>query len=149
MKATMAGCIFGLFVFLVVFGVSLLVFVMYQYAKKKNQENSKTYFESDTYYSYKAKTVSPLLNHEYRFKIIKDIITKQYKCFVLKTPEVRGAGSSDYEPHLWYNEKNEKWICWTGKIENKDQAKTLCRKWADCTQQYIDTGIPAPGFSKK
>lgn len=96
---------------------------------------------------YSAKTKLPYKEHSYRFNIKK--VGNEYRCYIAYTPDYRGRFISDYTPHIYHDaEKGKIFICWTGKIIYPEQAKTLCRNWADATQTYIDTGIPAPGFEK-
>ena len=101
---------------------------------------------SECIYVYHASTDAPLLDHKYKFNIRK--VAGQYRCYVVKKPSYRGRDLSHYTPHCWVDNSNNRYICWTGKIMSVSQAKSLCRKWGDATQQFIDSGIPAPGFER-
>lgn len=100
-------------------------------------------------YEYKAQTSCPSMDHLYIFDIRKES-DNLYKCYIRRTPSYRGRDISNYIPHVWYNKTtNERWVCWTGSIRYPEQAKTLCRKWADATQVFIDTGNPLPAFVRR
>ena len=100
-------------------------------------------------YEYQAQTSCPSKDHLYTFDIRKES-DNLYKCYICRTPSYRGRDTSNYMPHIWYNKTtNKRWICWTGSIKYPEQAKTLCRKWADATQVFIDTGKPLPAFVRR
>ena len=91
-------------------------------------------------YEYLAKTLFRALDHRYIFMIEK--VGNVYKCYIERTPDFRGRSKTKYQDHYWIEIcTNRKYICWTGKIKHPEQAKTLCRNWADATQQFIDTGF--------
>ena len=99
-------------------------------------------------YSYKAKTKYADKDHTYRFSVKR--VKGSYMCYIDDTPSYRGRDTSHYMPHYWIEDGTERhYICWTGKIKFPEQAKTLCRNWSNATQQFIGTGIPAPGFRKE
>lgn len=101
----------------------------------------------DFTYSYSAKTSCSGHDHSYNFyvKRFKD----GYRCYIERTPSFRGRDTSHYMPHYWVEQGSGRhYICWTGKIKYPEQAKTLCQNWSDATQQFIDTGHPAPGFER-
>ena len=99
-------------------------------------------------YTYNAATIYSLQDHKYNFVIKKS--HGEYKCYIQRIPSFRNRDTSKYMPHFWTENKTGKmYICWTGKIVYPKQAKTLCRNWADATQQFIDTGRPAAGFERK
>ncbi len=103
---------------------------------------------SEFCFEYSAKTNTKILDHSYKFRIKKS--NDEYKCYIERTPSFRGRSTAKYNPHYWIERGTKKhYICWTGKIQYAEQAKTLCRNWADATQKFIDTGIPAPGFERK
>jgi len=96
-------------------------------------------------YSCDAKTKYGSKDHTYRFFVKR--VDGSYRCYIEGTPSFRGRDTSHYMPHYWVEQGTERhYICWTGKIKHPEQAKTLCRNWSDATQQFIDTGVPAPGF---
>lgn len=98
-------------------------------------------------YSYSAKTRDEMQDHNYIFLIRR--IKGEYRCYIERTPSFRGRDTSHYMPHYWVEQGTDRhYICWTGRIRYLEQAKTLCRNWSDATQQFIDTGIPAPGFER-
>lgn len=100
------------------------------------------------YFSYNANTSNWLEDNYYQFHIKR--IGKEYRCYIECTPPFRGRDTSNYTPHYWVEPDTDRhYICWTGKIAYPEQAKTLCRNWADATQQFIDTGKPAPGFERE
>ena len=100
-------------------------------------------------YDYQAKTSCPSKDHFYTFEVKKDS-KNLYKCYICRTPSFRGRDTSNYMPHVWHDRSTgERWVCWTGKIKYPEQAKTLCRKWADATQVFIDTGKPLPQFERR
>ena len=96
-------------------------------------------------YSYEAETVDDTLDHYYLFSVEK--VKNGYLCYIERIPSFRGRSTSRYMYHI-IKEKHTKryYICWTGEIRYHEQAETLCRNWANATQQFIDTGVPAPGF---
>ena len=124
---------------LIVILVSLCEQVYTLYAKKERRHIR------GRFYVYFAKTKYPLLDHLYSFRI--RFVAGQYRCYVVKQPEYRGRDLSHYMPHCW-EEQNARYICWTGEIKKIPQAKTLCRMFANATQQFIDTGVPASGFER-
>ncbi len=96
-------------------------------------------------YSYSAKTIFPSQDHSYQFGIKR--VGRGYRCYIEYTPSFRGRNTSNYMPHyLTESFTGKKYVCWTGRIKYIEQARTLCRNWADATQTFIDTGVPAPGF---
>ena len=98
-------------------------------------------------YTYSAKTKNYNLDHRYMFRMRK--MPDGYRCYIERTPSFRNRDTSKYMPHYWVERgTNKQFICWTGKIKYPEQAKTLCRNWSDATQQFIDTGKPAPGFER-
>jgi len=98
-------------------------------------------------FRYSAKTKFEDKDHAYKFNIKKT--DSGYKCYIEQTPSFRGRSTINYTPHYWSEALTGKcYICWTGKIKYPEQAKTLCRNWADATQLFIDTGKPAPGFGR-
>lgn len=98
-------------------------------------------------YDYYAKTQYSDQDHHYRFTVQR--IDAEYRCYIESTPSFRNRDTSHYLPHYWIEEGTKRhFICWTGKIKYPEQAKTLCRNWSDATQQFIDTGNPAPGFKE-
>ena len=98
-------------------------------------------------YSYSAKTRYGMQDHNYNFSVRR--VSGEYRCYIERTPSFRGRDTSHYMPHYWVEQgTNRHYICWTGKIKYPEQAKTLCRNWSDATQQFIDTGVPAPGFER-
>lgn len=104
------------------------------------------YVEEEFAYRYDAKT-SQYGDHEYRFFV--RWVDNGYRCYIDRVPSFRGRDTSHYMPHYWEEEyTNRHFICWTGTIRYPEQAKTLCRNWANATQQFIDTGIPAEGFER-
>ena len=99
-------------------------------------------------YAFQAKTKDVRLDHSYRFYMKK--VNRQYRCYIERTPSFRNRDTSRYIPHYYIeNGTGRIFICWTGKIHFRSQARTLCRNWANATQQFIDTGIPAPGFGRR
>ena len=104
------------------------------------------YVEEEFAYRYDALT-SQYGDHEYRFFV--RWVDNGYRCYIDRVPSFRGRDTSHYMPHYWEEEyTNRHFICWTGTIRYPEQAKTLCRNWANATQQFIDTGIPAEGFER-
>ncbi|MCH5314748.1 MAG: hypothetical protein J1E81_02450 [Eubacterium sp.] len=102
---------------------------------------------SEFNYNYYAVTNAAALDHQYKFFVKK--VGNGYRCYIRRTPSYRGRDTSNYLPHYWVENKTDKhYICWTGEIKYPEQAKTLCRNWADATQKFIDTGVPAPGFKR-
>lgn len=100
-------------------------------------------------FDYSATTSFPSKDHYYSFDIRKES-DNAYKCYICRTPSFRGRDTSNYMPHFWYNKVTDgRWICWTGIIKYPEQAKTLCRKWTDATQVFIDTGKPLPEFVRR
>ena len=98
-------------------------------------------------YVYSARTNQFYQDHRYCFTIRK--VHGEYRCYIDRTPSFRGRSTANYTPHYWVEERTKKrFICWTGKIRYPAQAKTLCQRWSDATQQFIDTGRPAPGFER-
>lgn len=99
-------------------------------------------------YDYAANTIYCSKDHNYSFLIQYE--DGGYKCYIENVPSFRGRDTSQYTAHYW-TEKNtgRNYICWTSKIKHPEQAKTLCRNWSDATQQFIDTGVPAPGFERQ
>ncbi len=99
-------------------------------------------------YEYYARTKQYSLDHKYKFCVRK--CSDGYRCYIERTPSFRNRDTSKYMAHYWIEKgTNRHYVCWTGKIKYPEQAKTLCRNWSDATQQFIDTGIPAPGFERK
>lgn len=99
-------------------------------------------------YNYVANTIYRNEDHYYSFLI--QYSDGGYKCYIENIPSFRGRDTSQYTAHYWTEKiSGRNWICWTGKIKHPEQAKTLCRNWSDATQQFIDTGIPAPGFERQ
>ncbi len=97
------------------------------------------------HYEYSAKTTTPGLDHNYKFSLEK--INTGYRCYIERYPSFRGRDTSGYQYHILTETISKRsYVCWTGRVEYLEQAKTLCRNWADATQKFIDTGIPAPGF---
>ncbi len=97
-------------------------------------------------YCYNAKSSRRSKDNFYSFRIKR--FMGEYRCYLDRIPSFKGRDMKHYQPHLW-EENGKYYICWTGKIQYPEQAKTLCRKWSDATQQFIDTGKPAPGFEKR
>lgn len=96
-------------------------------------------------YAYNANTTSHNLDHSFLFSLEK--VDSGYRCYIERIPSFRGRDTSNYQYHtLREKSSNRLYVCWTGNIKYIEQAKTLCRNWADATQKFIDTGIPAPGF---
>lgn len=101
----------------------------------------------DFAYTYSAKTRYGSLDHNFNFFVKR--VKGGYLCYIERTPSFRGRDTSNYMPHYWVEQgTNRHYICWTGTIKYPEQAKTLCRNWSDATQQFIDTGTPAPGFER-
>lgn len=104
------------------------------------------YVEEEFYYDYLAKSNG---NKDHKYKFLVKWVDDGYRCYIEKTPSFVGRDTSHYMPHYWEeNGTGRHYICWTGKIQYSEQAKTLCRNWADATQQFIDTGKPAKGFER-
>ena len=98
-------------------------------------------------FNYSANTNATAKDHSYGFYVKK--MTCGYRCYIEKTPSFRGRDTSHYMPHyLVENRTGKHYVCWTGNITYSEQAKTLCRNWANATQKFIDTGVPAPGFER-
>ena len=98
-------------------------------------------------YEYNAKTLFIALDHKYLFTVEK--LDREYRCYIERSPDFRGRSKANYQDHCWRERSsNRRYICWTGKIKYAEQAKTLCRNWADATQQFIDTGVPLPAFRR-
>lgn len=98
-------------------------------------------------YNYSAKTNLITQDHSYQFAVKKK--SDGYRCYIEKVPAFRGRDTSNYMPHYLVEKITGRYyICWTGKMRYSEQAKTLCRNWADATQKFIDTGEPAPGFGR-
>lgn len=98
-------------------------------------------------FNYSASTQISNKDHTYKFNVVK--LDSGYRCYIEQTPSFRGRSTKNYMPHYWVeNSTGKHYICWTGKITYAEQAKTLCRNWADATQKFIDTGKPAPGFER-
>ncbi len=125
---------------LIIFLVICVVYTIHRIKLVEDTESDPMQF----YYSYYANTRYALDDHMYRFDVRK--VRGKYRCYILRTPEFRGRNTSHYLPH-YLTDGNEHYICWTGAIIYPEQAKTLCKNWADATQQFIDTGVPAAGFS--
>lgn len=97
------------------------------------------------HYEYNAKTKNPSLDHSFKFSLEK--IDSCYRCYIECIPSFRGRDTSNYQYHILTDSlSNRPYICWTGRVVYAEQAKKLSRNWADATQKFIDTGIPAPGF---
>lgn len=104
------------------------------------------YVEEEFTYNYSARTTQ-YGDHNYHFYI--RLVNNGYRCYIDYVPSFRGRDTSNYMPHYLEEEyTNKRYICWTGSITYPEQAKTLCRNWADATQKFIDTGIPAKGFER-
>jgi len=98
-------------------------------------------------YEYSATTVCPSLDHKYLFSLEK--CSDGYRCYIERIPSFRGRSTSNYQYHTYVESSSKRhYVCWTGKVKYFEQAKTLCRNWANATQQFIDTGVPAPGFER-
>lgn len=98
-------------------------------------------------YEYNPTSVYPSLDHKFIFSIEK--MSGGYRCYIERIPSFRGRSTNNYQYHtLRDNTSKRLYICWTGNIKYFEQAKTLCRNWADATQKFIDTGVPAPGFGR-
>lgn len=96
-------------------------------------------------YEYSPVSKYPSLDHKYSFSIVK--IGGGYRCYIDRIPSFRGRSTAHYQYHfLSESGSHRRYICWTGVINSIEKAKTLCRNWADATQQFIDTGVPAKGF---
>lgn len=96
-------------------------------------------------YEYYPTTIYNSLDHKFIFSIEK--LSSGYRCYVKYMPSFRGRKTTNYQYHLLPDSERH-YVCWTGKIKYSEQAKKLCRNWADATQQFIDTGVPAPGFER-
>lgn len=102
---------------------------------------------ADFTFNYSASTKYSTQDHSYKFHIKR--IGNEYRCYIERTPSFRGRSTANYMPHYWVeNGTGKHYVCWTGKIKYSEQAKTLCRNWANATQTFIDTGKPAPGFER-
>ncbi len=102
---------------------------------------------NDFIFNYSAKTKYATKDHSYKFRVKR--VGSGYRCYIEHAPSFRGRSTANYMPHYWVETGTDKhYVCWTGKIQYAEQAKTLCRNWADATQIFIDTGIPAPGFER-
>lgn len=98
-------------------------------------------------FDYSAKTKYASQDHTYKFRVKK--VDSDYRCYIERTPSFRGRTTDNYLPHYWIeNATGNHYVCWTGTIKYPEQAKTLCRNWADATQIFIDTGVPIPEFRK-
>lgn len=104
------------------------------------------YVEDEFFYDYYAKSSE---KNDCKYKFFIKWVDNGYRCYIERTPSFRGRDTTNYMPHYWEeNSTRRHYICWTGKLQYSEQAKTLCRNWADATQQFIDTGKPAKGFER-
>ena len=96
-------------------------------------------------YTHYASTVKGIYDNKYVFTIEK--YDGEYFCFVERHPSLRREYSPE-DLHLNYDSYSERYyICWTNPITTPENAKKLCRMWAGSIQQFLDTGIPVPGFN--
>ena len=70
---------------------------------------------------------------------IRQIPGAGYRCYILHTPSYRGRPRSCNIAH-YLTDANGQYICYTAKLFQLEQAKTLCQRWSDMTQRYIETG---------
>ena len=120
----------------------LIVAAVIYFICKRNKKRPRRHI-----YRYSAETTKRYLDHDYIFSIEK--IGNVYRCYVNRYPSFRGRNTANYLYHILRESKTRRvYICWTGAIRTRDQAMTLCENWANATQKFIDTGVPAPGFSR-
>jgi len=126
--------------------VSVITLAIKSELEKNNAIKSE--LEKNKKYEYLATTLYPTLDHKFIFSI--ELENGLFKCYIERVPSFRGRDTSNYDYHYYTNQSNKrKYICYTGKIEYLEQGRTLCRKWADAHQRFIDTGKADKEFIRR
>lgn len=74
----------------------------------------------------------------YRFRL--DQRGNMYRCMILRSPKYRRRSRNWSLTHRIGCLLSPPYICWTEPIRSASDARTICRLWAEHTQQYIRTG---------
>jgi hypothetical protein len=78
---------------------------------------------------------------DYRFDFA--YVGAGWRIYITDQPPYRGRVESSVASHrLW--DATGPFICWDRGIETLNAAKGVAGLWADCTQNYISTGVFAP-----
>jgi hypothetical protein len=82
----------------------------------------------------------------YRFGFVRDNEDKtKVKIYILEKPSYNGRSTNSYTIHVYSGRNGSPpYICIKNghKPSSLGEAKTLARKWADMTDEYIRTGVP-------
>ena len=75
---------------------------------------------------------------EYRFNYKK--VNGTYRAYILKMPNLRGRDGKSIPTHRLWDENNNPYICWKGRVTSLKDIQNISRVWADNIQEYIATG---------
>ena len=85
-----------------------------------------------------AQTLYPHKDHTYRFHLKK--MNGYYRCYIIRVPIFPGKKTKYYMQCYATDPKNNaQYIIWMGKkLTTLDEAKNICRGWANANQLLMD-----------
>lgn len=95
-------------------------------------------------FHYAAATYYESKDHSYRFTVSR-IRGGCYRCYIDQAPMMPGVKPRRYLQSYAVDPKTERaYIVWNGAaLTTTEQAKTLCRNWANANQFFIDAASSA------
>jgi hypothetical protein len=63
-----------------------------------------------------------------------------WRAYILAQPDYRGRDTSAQATHR-LSDGSRRYVCWTNPLRSEEEARQVAALWADCTQQYIRSGV--------
>lgn len=77
-------------------------------------------------------------DREYRFNYKR--IDGAWRAYILRMPSLGNRDARSIPTHRLWDDNNNPYICWQGRITSLHDMQNISREWADCIQEYIATG---------
>ena len=76
---------------------------------------------------------------DYRFRIARTS-DRGYRVYILNQPSYGSRGTGDHATHR-LSDPHGRYVCWTGRLNTREEARQVAATWADKTEDYILKGL--------
>ena len=68
-------------------------------------------------------------------------VRDKWRAYITDIPSLKGRSTRGEIIHILCDKANAPYVCWTDPLQSKRDAKAVAHHWADCLQNYIQTGV--------
>lgn len=72
---------------------------------------------------------------DYGFRIVR-VADGAYRVYIVEQPSYGSRDTSSHATHRLRDEHGD-YVCWTSRLETREQARQVAALWADSTEEYI------------